>query len=522
MGSVVAQPSVSFSITSADAEVANTAQKVLMVGQFKTAGQGVSNGSWHQNIPNDGSEDALFGRTSMLAAMIRGFKKIAPQVQLDAIALADVGTAFRTMDLPISGTSTEQGEYEIIVGSELLHKFKLSVASGEAAATTMANAVTLINKDLDLPVVASVLAATDLRFIAVNAGTVANTLGFEIKGLVAGLTAGVVGQTIPGAVDPSLVNILDIVGSTRYQGIVWPYGDTTEEVTEFLDGRFNVTNAVLDGVAFAPLVDTHALLLTELATAEKNSASLVAIVDEAIADGATGYIGPAQNEAGYLKASYFAAIRALRLTPGEAISQHVTTAASLDQFGGPALASLPYFNTPLALLPVGDPQRGFSDVELEQLVAAGGTVFGQNPVGSAAVAGEVVTTNITDPAGNSDITFKFLNFVDTASGAREYMFNNVKKRFAQSRLTQGRITAGRDMANALSIKGFIVKLYNDLASPAFSLVQDGEQAVNFFKDNLNVTIDMALGKATITMLLPIVTQLRTIIATVKISFDTNQ
>lgn len=521
MGNVIGQPSSTFSLASADVEVANAVQKVLLVGQYVTAGAGVSNGSWHQNLDNSGGENEKFGRTSMLAAMVRAFKKIAPTVQLDAIALADAAGTARVVDIPITGTATEAGTFQIVAGSEVLHKFSLAVANGEAAATTLSNAVALLNADLDLPCVASV-STTNLRLTFQNDGTIANGLGVEITGVVAGITIGTVLESTPGATDPTLTNILDVIGNTRYQGIVWPYAEATEEVTELLDSRFNVTNNVLDGVAFTARVDTHANLLTDLATAEKNSQSLVFIGDELISDGANGYLGPAQNEAGYLKATYFAAIRALRLTPDQAISQYVTTSAALDQFGGPALASLPYFNTPFGHLPVTGQGRGFDDTELEQLVAAGGTVFGQNPAGSAAIAGEVVTTYLTDGAGNSDITWKYLNYVDTASGAREYFHNNVKKRFAQSRLTQGTITAGRDMANALSIKAYIVKLYNDLAAPGFSLVQGGEDAIKFFKDNIVVTIDMALGKATITMKLPIITQLRTIVATVKIDFDINQ
>ena len=76
------------------------------------------------------------------------------------------------------------------------------------------------------------------------------------------------------------------------------------------------------------------------------------------------------------------------------------------------------------------------------------------------------------------------------------------------------------MANDIVIRGFCERLYLDLAGPGFVLVQDGEDALVFFKENLNITLDLALGKVTITMQLPIVTQLRKIIMTIKVAFST--
>ncbi len=136
--------------------------------------------------------------------------------------------------------------------------------------------------------------------------------------------------------------------------------------------------------------------------------------------------------------------------------------------------------------------------------------------------GEIVTAYKTDIAGNPDISFKFLNYVDTASGVREYYSNNLRKRFAQSRLTLGDTIRGRDMANDLTIRVFCEKLYQDLSSAAFVLLQAGEDATKFYKDNLDISLDLATGRATITMTVPLVTQLREIIATIKIAFDTNQ
>ena len=164
MGNVVSQPSVTFSLVSADQEVSNAPQKVLVVGQYVSAGTGVSDGAWIQSIGNAGEENALFGRTSNLAQMVRGFKKIAPQVQLDAISMAEAGAAAaRVVDIEVTGTATAAGTLFITVGSERLHKISVGVSSGDAAAAVATAAVAAINLDLDCPYTASVATSTTIR-----------------------------------------------------------------------------------------------------------------------------------------------------------------------------------------------------------------------------------------------------------------------------------------------------------------------------------------------------------------------
>lgn len=135
--------------------------------------------------------------------------------------------------------------------------------------------------------------------------------------------------------------------------------------------------------------------------------------------------------------------------------------------------------------------------------------------------GDLVTSYKTDNAGNPDITFGYLNNVDVSSNVREYFFNNLKKEYAQCRLTEGDLLPNRAMANAKSIGAFLDKLYDELSGPDYLLVQRGEAARKFFKDNRSITLTMSEGKVTITMKVPIVTQLREIIATMQIAFSTN-
>jgi hypothetical protein len=124
------------------------------------------------------------------------------------------------------------------------------------------------------------------------------------------------------------------------------------------------------------------------------------------------------------------------------------------------------------------------------------------------ITGPIVTTRTTDAAGNENDSFHYLNFVDTGSVCREIFFRNLKATFAQSRLTEGDTIEGYSMANDLTIKAELLRIYRVLAGVA--LVQAGDEAEQFFATNTNVSINLAQRSATIDSLLPIVTQLGTI------------
>lgn len=515
-GTQILQPDVTIALANADRAVSNTDQKVLIVGQQLPAGSATS-GVLYANLASTGApENALFGEASQIAAMIRAFKAINPLVQVDAIPLDDAAGTAGTKTITIVGTASEAGTLVVIAGSETLHRYEVAVANLDTETQIAAAIMAAVNADTKCPFTAGVVAGV-VTLTCDNLGTIGNDLGVETSGTIAGITGMAVAIGVTGATDPTLTSVLD-VATDRYQGIVWPFvvGSALDTLLLWLDARFNPTNAIEDGVAFSTIVQSYANVLA--AGAAENSPSLVIFGDKLESE--TNYEGPAQNEPTYSKSAMFAAVRSLRLTPNASISRYLTSSASLDQFGGPALASLPYFNTPIPQMPNITAPRGWTTSEVELLLAAGVSVIGANATGTAALVGEVVTTYKTDSAANADITWKFLNYVDTSSNVREYMFNNYKSRFAQSRLTAGSVSRGRDMANDVVIRAYTEQLYKDLSGPNYILVQAGEDAIVYFKDNLTLTLDLANGKVTITMFVPIVTQLRQIIATIQIAFDT--
>lgn len=511
---MVSQPDVTVNIIAANTTVSNTAQKVLFVGQKVAAGTATS-GELNEAIQNDGSWDTLFGANSQLAGMIRTARDLNKVTQFDAIALDDASGTPASGSFAITGTATEVGTLTFVVGSKVDYAFAIPVASGATAASLGALLEAAILANTECPVTASDTTGT-VTLTADNDGSIGNKIPLQLIGSVAGISVTTTAMS-SGATDPTLTSVLDVIGDERYQTIVWPYSSDIATVKTFLDARFNVTNAVLDGIAVIPMVDTYANLVS---TADAlNSQSIVLLGDEV--QSSTNHKGASKVEMAHIKAAQFAAERSLRLTQDANIAQLVLSSnGALDSFGGPALASKPYFNTLLPNLPLTDTGKGFDRTEIEGLLTSGVTIFGNNRANNSSIMGEVVTTYKTDSAGNPDASFKFLNYVDTASNAREYFWNNLKKRFAQSRLTEGDVIRGRDMANAQVIEAYLTDLYADLAGPDYVLLQAGETALQYFNDNISVTLDLSLGKATVQMIVPIVTQLRVINVAMQLSFTT--
>ena len=515
-------PSVTSTLLPASVKADLNIQKVLFVGQMTTAGTAVD-GALNENIGNDNSWDTLFGEDSMLAAMLRAARNINGVTQFDAIALDDAaGTPAAGVATITGTTATENGALTFYVGSKKNHAYEVPVLLSDTPTDIGDALAVLVTADTKAPFAAANVAGV-VTFTAVHDGTYGNTFGIHIDGVVGGITTAATAFT-SGVTDPALTGVFDIVGVTRYQTVVWPYDTNLTVLTDFLDPRFNVDNDILDGVGFVSMTDTLANHLSALGT--ENSESMSINVDKLeVAD--SNYKGPSILEIPVLKASQFAAIRALRLTEDANIGSFVITRSARDSFGGAALASKPYFNTPFPDLELAITGAGWTEVETTQLKDAGGWVIGNNRAGNEVISGEVVTTYKIDAAGNPDPTFTFLNYVDTSSAIREYFVNNYRSKYAQFRLTAGALIRGRDSANANSLAAFAAELNSDLGSPDFALTQTGVGTVDdvqvdfdkLFRDNVAVTLDLSAGKAIIEITVYIIVQLRIIQLPIQIAFS---
>lgn len=517
----IAQPTVSVNIVSAVTEVPNDEQRVLFVGQMTSAGS-ATDGSLITDILDDNSWDGLFGPTSMLADMIRNARVLNKVSRFDAIPLDDAGSGTAaTITMTVLGTSTSAGSFVISIGSKQNHTVSVAIDTALAPTAIALAMVAAINGDLTMPfTAASTLGVVTLT--ADNKGTYGNEMGVEITGTVEGVTSVTLAAGVTGATDPTLTSVLDVIGDLRYQTIIWPYSaaspDQISPLTTLLDARFNFDGDVLDGVGITAAVGSSATLETNYSSL--NSQSLVIIGDSSSTLATSHLKVPSVFEIPAVKAAEIGAIRAIRRTEGASIARFLSGEAGLDSFGSPALSSRPYFNTPLPTMSISTTTSGFSQIEVESLIDDGISVIGNNSTLTSVIMGETVTTYKTDAASNLDISFKFLNYVDTSSAVREYFTNNLKARFAQTRLTEGDLVPGRPMANAQLILSTLMEFYNTLSGPEFALTQAGETARNAFISNTTVSINLALGTVTILMgAVPLVTQLRTINATMTISFS---
>lgn len=519
--SQINQPFVDGVIVSGFTTVDNQPQKILVVAQ-KTASGTATAGALVTNVQNDNTVvSGLFGARSMAAGIIRNIRKVNSVTQVDVISLDDDGSgAPATGTITIVGTATEAGTFIVTVGSEQDHQFSISVAIGDTE-TDVADAITVaVTADTEVPVTAANVAGVE-TFTAANDGTVGNSIGISISGTVAGITGTAVVAMASGATDPSFTGVFDPVEGIRYQNLAWPYTETAgiTVVANFLNPRLNNSGKILDGKAHLSVNDTFSNL--ETLGDSLNNQNLRIIGDRLVSE--TNFKANGMFELTYGKSGQSAGIRALRLTDGANIANLViANVGSLDRFGGIAIASLPYFNTPLQFMPLIDVDHGFTEDEIEDLFDSGISIWGNNLTNTQAIMGEQVSTYKTDAAANPDETFKFGNFDDTARESREFYFNNYKARFNQHRLTTADVEPGRAMANVGTIRRFSNNLFRQLGDNVLAvkgLITSGEgaglQAQDFYDENLTVTITSATT-AIVTMKLKIVTQLRAISYTIEI------
>lgn len=505
-------PAVNVPIIGAANAVENSDQKVLFVGQ--KLGSGSAPVGLTQNLPVAQSDiNSLFGRGSMLQAMLNDARLENSVCQFDAIVAADGGGATAaSATITFTGTATENGEVEIIIGSERKNSLTVGVADTSSETDAAVAVVAAITADEDSLVTASNVAGV-VTITSKNLGAIYNSIGVNAISNTAGISVAVTAMS-GGTVNPDLSSVLDAIGDTRYQTIIWGYDTDIDTLKDFLDARFNAADEVLDGIGLIAKEDTYANLLT--LGDSYNSQSLCIMGIER--NGGTTYADIFETP--WSKISQFGAIRALRRQPDASIASYVISRnGALDSIGGPALSSKPYANTPLRLLPIVETNRGFDKLEIEDLKDSGIFVIGNNRASNGVIVGEVVTTYKTDTAGIPDDTYKFLNYVDTASTGREYISNNLEAAYAQTRLTDGELVGGRDMTNAEDIEAFITGLYQDLTGADYVVARGGEANLQFFKTNINVTVDLLSGTVTAPFSLPIVTQLRRINAPMTLVFN---
>jgi phage tail sheath gpL-like len=509
-------PRINISLLPAAIVDAFADRRDLIVGVMPTAATATS-GALVQNVNSLtlAQRRTQFGTGELFGRVEKWLQSNAGNSPLDVIGIdeAGAGTA-ATASIAFTGTATAAGTITISAVDEFLFTTTIQVAVGATATVIGAALDTALDALVDAPFTSAAVTGT-VTLTADEKGTSGNFWGLKITMNVEGVTQVLTGWA-GGATDPVLTTIFDAITGIRYTGISWPeyWSANLSLVKTLLENRFNAANEIIDGTAFHGRSLTYANALTAVST--ENSQTVVMGGNNKITT--LTHIGPAILQPADWTLAYFMGVRARRLTPSAPIADFiVTTSGLLDAFGGPALASLPYFNTPLARTSLASPALLYSSAEQVDLEHKGFTTFGVNIASSAMIMGPVTTNWVTDASGNDNVSFHYLNYVDTGSACREIFWRTLRSTFSQSRLTEGDLIPGRSMANAESIKAELLRIYRVLAGQA--LTQAGDDAEKYFSDNTTVTVSLATGTATITGPLPIVTQLRQLDYALQFSFS---
>ncbi len=515
--SLVSKPDVTLAIEGAGKPVSNEPQRVLIVAAMFSTGSATP-GALTENIPQDAASiDGLFGARSQIALACRNFRKVNESTPVDAIGLTETGAA-ATGAFLVAGAATESGSITFVVGSAIDAAYDVVVADLDTADAIADSIVAAINSDTRRVASATNAGSGVVTMTARQPGLHGNGIMLQVIDgtLISGTTATVSIAMNSGSGDPISAGVFDVVADQRYQTVIYPSESDTSILKSFLDPRFNAENDILDGVGVITLYDTFSNILA--VNNAHNSQSLVTLNFPVTAE--DDYRGIAMSENPIGISAQLGAARSLRLTAGALISDLLVGQLGFDAKGGTALATRPYFNTPFPNLPIIILGRGWSSVEVQQIGLAGGSTIGSNLTRTGVIAGEMFTTYKTDAAANPDDSFNFLNKVDAAVNAREYFFNNIKKEYAQMRLTSGSLVPGRPMTNETQIRGFLMSLYRDLSETAFVLTVAGPEAETVFADNLIVEIDFSAGAVDVVFnRVPLVSQFREFFGTFKIAFE---
>lgn len=529
--SVVKQPYVVVNKLPASQPSGLDSQKLLVIGQKLAAGTAIEK-TLITGVERGDISD-MFGLSSILGVQLSSvFDEFdqAPSPNLprvDVIALEDAGAAISataSIALSASGgddTINKTGTLDLSIAGETI---SLSITTGDSITADIAPALEAAVNALDIPVTATDDGAGTVDLAFNNGGTIGTNTTVKIDGLATDgadyFWSNMQVDFTPfagGATDPTLTDLLDVAENVRYQTMTYPYEYGTDLAVDFLDPRFNVANNILDGAAVLKATDSKADLL--VIGDALNSENLVLYGNKEVTE--DNFYGGEDLELDFVAAARVAAIRALRLTEDSNLANINPASAngSNDAFGGMHIASLPYFNTPVNGSPLQPEGRGWSNTDIEDLLDSGISTMGNNKAGNVVILGEMVSTYKTDAAGNTDTTWKFMNTVDTMSVCAEYIFNNLKVDFVQSRLTQGDIVRGYSIVNRGAYLATMQEYYIALANKA--LVPKSKEAVNYFISNLSVTVDTVLGRITASGDLPVVVQLREILVSLKTNFGSS-
>lgn len=225
--------------------------RILVIGQKIGAGSAAA--LVPVVVPEAGQANALFGRGSMLARMVRSVKAADRYSECVVIPLADLdaGTA-ATGTITVTGPATGSGTIALMIAGQ---RVPVVVASGTTANNTATAIGAAINATLDLPVTAAVNAAV-VTLTARHKGTCGNDIDvrhshYQGEGLPAGIALAIVAMS-GGAGDPDYATVWAPAGESNYRTVIIGTASATTlgAVKTELDDRWGPVR-MLESMAYA-------------------------------------------------------------------------------------------------------------------------------------------------------------------------------------------------------------------------------------------------------------------------------
>ena len=196
----------------------------LIIGQKLSAGTATPLALDRVTSPEQG--DALYGRGSMLAGMVRAALTQDSYTELQVMSVVDdVAAVAATGTIVFGGAATAAGTINLMIAGR---RVRVGVASGATPATVATAVAAAINANLDLPVTATA-ATTTVTITARNKGEAGNGLDLRLNYYVGEETAAGITATITamagGTANPDLSDAMAALGDAWFQTWAIPYTD---------------------------------------------------------------------------------------------------------------------------------------------------------------------------------------------------------------------------------------------------------------------------------------------------------
>jgi phage tail sheath gpL-like len=427
------------------------ARKILILGQRLATGTVLA--ATPTRVMSASQAVGLFGRGSMLAAMIAAAKRANTSTDMFACALDDlVAGVVATGTLTITGAPTAAGVLNLYVAGTAV---KVGVAVAEAVSVTATNIAAAINANADLPVTA----AAALGVVTVSAkhkGENGNYVDLRVnyydgEALPVGLAIAI--AVMAGGVgNPDITIALAALGGDQYYTIITPWTDAANMMAleAFLLGRWGPMSQKT-GTAFGCLSGTYSGLTTLGHARNSPMSCLLGIYDMPVAPWITA-----------------------------------ATWGSVIEFNG-AIDPARGFQTLLLPGLMAPPVKSqFIRDQRDILLRNGISTFLVDQGGNVLIE-QVVTTYQTNSFGVADVSYLKLNSVWTADAIRYAVRARIALRFPRHKLADDgtNFAPGQAIVTPSIIRAELIGLFRELEEAG--LVENFDQ----FKADLLVVRSIA-------------------------------